>query len=219
MQRLLLGCGVLGSVLFTGTFLVEGATRPGYDPWRQPISALSLGAHGWVQSVNFIVFGLLLGCFAVGLRAALAPGVGSRWAPRLQAVAALGLIIDGVFAQDPGLGYPPGTPTPTTPTVHGLLHLLGATLAFTALPARCFVLARRFAKESHAEPRWRGWATYSVATGVLFLVLLAAFGMAGGAQAGPAGLFEKLASIVMSVYGISLAARLLAGGGRVSPTG
>jgi Protein of unknown function (DUF998) len=66
LHRLLLGCGVLGSLLFTGTFLAEGATRAGYDPWRQPISALSLGPGGWLQSVNFVVFGLLMACFALG---------------------------------------------------------------------------------------------------------------------------------------------------------
>ena len=211
VARGLLWSGIVGSVLFTAAFLVEGATREGYDVWRQPISALSLGAGGWVQGVNFVVFGLLLGCYAGGLRMALAPGLGWKWAPRLQAVAALGLVIDGVFAQDPALGYPPGAPTAATPSLHALLHLLGATLVFTALPLRCFVLARRFAEASCTEPRWRGWASYSVVTGVLFWALLAGFAVASGAKAGPAGLFEKLASVVMSVYGISLASHLLAG--------
>jgi hypothetical protein len=211
VARALLWSGIVGSVLFTAAFLVEGATREGYDVWRQPISALSLGAGGWVQGVNFVVFGLLLGCYAGGLHMVLAPGLGWKWAPRLQAVAALGLIVDGVFAQDPALGYPPGAPTPATPSPHAVLHLLGATLVFTALPLRCFVLARRFAEASRTDPRWRGWASYSVVTGVLFWALLAGFAVASGAHAGPAGLFEKLASVVMSVYGISLASHLLAG--------
>jgi hypothetical membrane protein len=215
-RQLLLWCGIVGSVLFTATFLVEGATRPGYDPWRQPISALSLGEGGWVQAVNFVVFGLLLACFARGLGLALAPGAGSKWAPRLQVIAALGLIIDGLFAQDPALGYSPGVATPAVASGHAPLHQLGATLVFTALPLRCFVLARRFALESRVDRRWRGWAAYSVATGVVFWALLAAFAVASGTPAGPAGLFEKLASIVMSVYGISLASMLLAAGGRLS---
>ncbi len=46
IDRALLLCGVVGSVGFTATWLVEGATRPGYDAWRQPISALSLGPGG-----------------------------------------------------------------------------------------------------------------------------------------------------------------------------
>lgn len=213
LHRVLLGSGMLGSLLFTATFLIAGASRAGYDPWRQPISALSLGAGGWVQSANFIVFGLLMGCFAIGLRGALAPGAGARWAPLLQGMVAAGLIIDGIFAQDPGKGYPPGIAAVSTSSMHGGLHLVGLGLAATALPARCFVLARRFA----SEPRWRGWATYSIITGVLFVVLLAVFGMANGTSGAPAGLFEKLATIEASIYTIALCARLLATGARVSP--
>lgn len=67
-QRLLLGCGLAGPVLFIGTFLIEGATRPGYDAWRQAVSALGLGPGGGVQRADFIVFGLLIGL----LRAACA---------------------------------------------------------------------------------------------------------------------------------------------------
>lgn len=212
LHRVLLGCGVLGSLLFTGAFLAEGATRAGYDPWRQPISALSLGPGGWLQSVNFIVFGVLMGCFALGLRGALAPGAGARWAPLLQAMIAAGLIIDGIFAQDPGMGYPPGTAAVTTTSTHELLHMIGLGLAATALPARCLVLARRFAR----EPRWRGWATYSIITGMLFIALLAAFGMANGSPSAPAGLFEKLATIEASIYTIALCTRLLATTAHVS---
>jgi hypothetical protein len=213
LHRLLLGCGVLGSLLFTGTFLAAGATRAGYDPWRQPISALSLGPGGWLQSVSFVVFGVLMGCFALGLRGALAPGAGARWAPLLQAGVAAGLIIDGIFAQDPGMGFPPGTAAVTAASTHDLLHNIGLALAATALAARCFVLARRFAR----EPRWRGWATYSIITGILFIALLAAFGMTTGTPSAPAGLFEKLATIQASIYTIALCTRLLATTGQVSP--
>lgn len=213
LHRLLLACGVLGSLLFPATFLIAGAIRAGYDPLRQPISALSLGPGGWVQSANFIAFGLLMACFAVGLRGSLAPGPGARWAPLLQGAVAAGLIIDGIFAQDPGNGYPPSISAVSTPSMHGLLHNVGLGLAVTALPARCFVLARRFV----AEPRWRGWAAYSVITGVLFLVLLAVLGMANSTPSAPAGLFEKLATIQASIYTIALCTRLLATTARVSP--
>src|SRR5215472_11270162 len=55
----LVSCGGVGAFLFTATYLFEGITRPGYSAWQQPISALSLGPGGWVQQVNFVVFGLL----------------------------------------------------------------------------------------------------------------------------------------------------------------
>jgi hypothetical protein len=213
-QRLLLGCGLIGPVLFTVTYLIEGITRPGYDGWRQPISALSLGPGGWVQQANFVVFGLLVGCFAIALRAALVPGVGATRAPILQGVTALGLIVAGLFSQDPALGYPPGTLAPATPTPHAVLHLAGTIISLTARVGWCFVMARRFAQ----EPHWRGWATYAIATGILEIVFLSAFGQAMGNN-GPAGLFERLAIIVTSLLTVALAARLSAGTGRVSPNG
>ena len=42
----LVSCGGAGAFLFTATYLLEGATRPGYSSWQQPISALSLGPGG-----------------------------------------------------------------------------------------------------------------------------------------------------------------------------
>jgi hypothetical protein len=49
------------------TLLVEGATRPGYDAWTMAGSALSLSDQGWMQITNFIISGLFIVGFAVGL--------------------------------------------------------------------------------------------------------------------------------------------------------
>lgn len=211
IHRLLLLCGPVGSALFTATYLIAGATRPGYDPWRQPISALSLGPGGWVQVANFILFGLFIACFAVGLRVSLTPGIGATWGPLLQIVVAISLIVAGLFTQDPGHGYPLGAPLTTPPTLHGIIHLIATFASLTARVIWCFVMARRFAREAH----WRGWATYSIVTGVLMLLFLNAFGQAMSNN-GPAGLFERLTIIVTSLLTVLLATRLLVGTGRVS---
>lgn len=90
-------CGGVGAVLFTATYLLEGITRQGYDAWQQPISALSLGPGGWVQQVNFVVFGILLILSAVGWYRFLTPGKGAIWFPLLQSLSGLGLIGAGLF--------------------------------------------------------------------------------------------------------------------------
>jgi len=56
----LLGCGVIGPLLFIVVLLIEGATRPGYSAWRNYGSDLELSNQGWEQIANFIVCGLLL---------------------------------------------------------------------------------------------------------------------------------------------------------------
>jgi hypothetical protein len=199
---LLVSASVVGSLLFTVVYLLEGVTRPGYVAYQQAISALSLGPGGWLQRANFIAFGLLILCSAVGWRRLLAPGVARVWFPIAQTATGIGLIVDGVFSQDPAPGYPVGA-TLTAPTVGGTIHTLFAVVSITSLAVGCFILARRFA----GEPRWRGWALYSVITGLLTIVFIALFGMSG-AHGGIAGVYERLAAGVHSVWSLLVIARL-----------
>src|SRR5215469_10565269 len=199
---LLLAAGTVGGLVFTGAYLAEGATRAGYQTLAQPISALSLGPGGWVQQLNFIIFGVLVCLSAAGWRAALAPGRGAVAFPVLRVIAGAGLVMDGLFAQDPSGGYPPGART-GVPTVHGQVHTLFAMITITALASGCFVLASRFA----AEPGWRRWAVFAVAAGVATIVFIAAFG-AAGAHGGMAGLWERAAGAATSVLTVAVLARL-----------
>jgi hypothetical protein len=50
-QRLLLGGGSAILIASVVTFVVEGAIRSGYSPWRHAVSQLSLGPFGWVRAV------------------------------------------------------------------------------------------------------------------------------------------------------------------------
>ena len=72
-----LACGVIGGPLFVAPFLVEGVTRADYDPLRHPVSSLAIGDSGWPQTANFVITGLLVLAFAVGLRRAFRSPEGS----------------------------------------------------------------------------------------------------------------------------------------------
>ena len=78
MARLLL-LGTAAGPLFITVWLIQALTRDGFDPTRHPMSLLSLGAGGWVQIANFVVVGLLLIGFALGVRRALHPGRADIW--------------------------------------------------------------------------------------------------------------------------------------------
>ena len=93
--RLLLAGGVVGPILFILVLLLEGAIRPGYNAWHMVGSLLELSAWGWMQRANFIVCGVLLLCFALGLRGIFRSGIGSLWGPLLLAIFGLGLIVAG----------------------------------------------------------------------------------------------------------------------------
>jgi hypothetical protein len=208
----LLAGGVIGPPLFIIVFLIEGATRPGYSPWRNYVSSLSLSSEGWMQVANFIICGVCCLGFALGLRRSLGHGRGATWGPLLLAVFSLGLLVAGVFATDPNLGYPPGSSVHNGPqTLHGTVHGLAGLVVFTSLPAACFVLARRFA----GDPTWRGWALYSVVTGVLMLAFFvastatSALDESGALPNAPTGLLQRAAIVIGFGWVTLLAARLL----------
>ena len=102
---MLLGCGAIGPPLFIAVFLIEGGISairpPGYNPLRHPVSTFAIGDFGWLQTANFLVTGLLLLGFAMGVRLVLRRHHGGIWAPVLIGLIAVGLIGAGVFTADP----------------------------------------------------------------------------------------------------------------------
>jgi hypothetical protein len=199
----LVACGTFGGLLFTAIYLLEGATRPGYDPMAQPISTLSLGPGGWLQQANFVLFGTLLVLSAVGWRRLLRGTPAAIAYPSTRAIAGIGLIVDGLASQDAAHGYPPGTTT--TASFHGAAHNAAAFVVILALAAGCFILARRFS----IDPVWKTWAPIAAAAGLLTLGFITAFGASGG-TGGAAGVFERLAGGANSVLGAAVLLRLLA---------
>lgn len=201
----LLAVGVAGSALFNAVYVVDGLLRPGYASLRYPMSALSLGPAGWVQVANFIVFGVVGCASASAWRATLAPGRGSTWNPRLRVLSGLALICAGIFTQDPGAGFPLGVAAPAHPSTHALIHNMVSYISLVTTVIELLILAGRF----RGEPRWRAWAPVGIASAVLMMAFLAAFG-ALVAGDGPAGLFEKLASFTPTVFGVAVVIRLFA---------
>lgn len=160
-NQVLLACGMAAGPLFTVAYLLQGASRVGYRPFRHPVSSLAFGRAGWVQTVNFLLAGLLSLVFAVGLWR-VGP---SRWGALLIGAWAVGLLGAGAFRTDPVSGYPPGTPDQLQRhTRAGALHDLLSLIGFLALAMACFVFAL-------SNSLW--WTIYSIVSGVLFATTMA----------------------------------------------
>jgi uncharacterized protein DUF998 len=140
-----------------------------------------------------VLAGLLNLAFAAGLRRAQLPG------PVLIAGYGFGLIVAGVFARDPGDGYPPGVAPPPNPSWHHIVHGLGALVVFGSLIAACGVFTRWFAMRAEL-----GWATYCGATSALLLALLVATNVTGGES-----LLLRVAALAGWSWASILAYRLL----------
>ncbi len=91
VRRAALG-GIIGPIMFgfivvvltilQYDFMVGLGWRPFADsdvPWP---SGLALGPYGWLQVANFVLFGLLLIVFAIGLHRGVAAGRGRQSVPR-----------------------------------------------------------------------------------------------------------------------------------------
>ena len=183
-------CGTAGAWLFVLVFLADGATRPGYDQVRQPVSALALGPRGRVQTANFLVCGLLIiaGAFALA-PLLLTAAVG---------VFGLALVASGLFPMDPMRGYPPGTPEGDLPepSRSHVLHDRAGAVVFMSLPVAALVAAL-----TSDDPLW-GW--YSAVTCAATAVGAGAFGHAWEKDSPRAGLLQR-ATIVAGWAWLGLA--------------
>ncbi|WP_188316926.1 DUF998 domain-containing protein [Solihabitans fulvus] len=208
--RTLVRAGAAGQVLFAVVFLVEDATRRGFQPWRQWVSHLSLGPWGWVNIAALAVAGAGAVLAAVGV-ARLLPAGRARWLPR--AIGAYGgaLVLAAVCPIDPGLGWPTGQPPAHTLT-GGLHQLAGATI-FGGLTVAAWA-GRRLAASGQAGARWARWSAVTgvtVPASFLLCGILAGLDYSGAWPDAPSGLFERLALLAGTAWLTAFLAHLAAG--------
>jgi hypothetical protein len=170
------GAGMIGAVLFVSVFTVYGWLYPGYSSTRMFVSELSLGPHGWVQILNFVLTGTLVLAFGRGLAAHFSTGAASRAGPVLVQIIGVSLIASGPFITDPSAVFEQSS-------VHGVVHGIFGALVFTFAPLTCFVFYRRFRR----DPLWRPLTGWTLATGV---VLTSGIGVLRISQQPGSGLFE-----------------------------
>lgn len=178
----LLTAGVVAGLSITTVSLILASTRSGFDLTRHANSMLVLGDWGWVQTVNFLVSGLLLGAFGVGIWRVTAGVLSGRVAAVcVMLYGLLAGVVAGFNPTDPGFGFPPGAPQgypgmaelSTSAKVHGVAGGLG----FLAATCGCFVLAGYFAQVGD-----RVWSAVSAVVGIAVLSVGAYMGLHAGGQ-------------------------------------
>jgi hypothetical membrane protein len=181
--------GILGPFLFTAVFLVlEVALGSRYSRVAEVVSALEATPYGWVQRLNFVVFGILTLAFAVGLHRAVRPSRLGVAGPALLGVSGVGLLLAAVFPlrEDAnGLTYDPGG------------HVVAGVMFFATSAIGLVMLSRRLAH----DPGWCGLSRYVLTAGIAGVagfVLIGALVMPDGAALNPyAGLFQRALILVV----------------------
>jgi Protein of unknown function (DUF998) len=168
--------GMMGPALFGTVLLALSALqydfmlgigwRPVADPAGAWPSGLALGPYGPAQVANFVASGLLLAFFALGLHLEATNERGSPFGSALLFVAGTAMALMG-FETDPIRRIGPRS-------LHGLIHDAAYVIFVLAFLGALFSLWRRF----EADPRWQGHARYTLATGILAVLLLLLPGVA-----------------------------------------
>jgi hypothetical protein len=162
LQKLAALGGILGPILFAGVITMltivqyDFMRSLGWDPIYAPTfdwpSGLALGPYGIWMTLTFLLSGLLMATFAIGLRKILDVGT----APHIGTLSLLlsGCALAGLaFTTDPTLRSTPAT-------WHGRLHDLSFVLLGLFMLVSMLGLGRAFQNDS----RWRGFGLYTFIT-------------------------------------------------------
>ncbi len=195
--------GVLAPPLFLAAVYYMSLSRPGYSHVYNVISELGEAGSPTAStaSITFIVTGLMIVFFGVGLHSMLSRGGHRAWTGA--AVALYGLLDfvgSGVFPCDPG-----GASVTTTAAIHANLTVLGE-LACLAAP---FL----FLRDTEGLEDWGGHRRVSLAAGAVFLVLAGFLqytlnGHVPGEHDTPVGLAQRLLVAAYLTWISATAARM-----------
>jgi hypothetical membrane protein len=192
--------GIAGPTIFAVVALMHSLLREDHSLWEHPISALAAGPSGWIQNVNFLLFGSLMIAYAIGLHLGVRS---SRWGlvgVGFLVLSGIGLMWGGLF---------PATDATGSFDENRLLHIPGFIMTFLGGGIGLIVMSRRMAR----DPRWKSLSTYALLSGIAMLVLI----VVGGALVRPPGsplhawfgLFQWVLLAVWLPCAVVLALRLL----------
>ena len=200
--RIMAAAGVVGPILFTVAFVMQGLFRSGeYSAVAETVSALEAGPNGWVQQINFVVFGVLMIAFAIALHLGMRPTRGGEIGPAIIVLTGVGLVLAGAafpLREDAaGLTYDPGG------------HAINGMMTFLSAGIGLIMVSRRMTR----DPRWRSLAAYALASGITVLALFVAMRVLVMPPDAPlhawGGLAQRLVLAVWFPCTIVLAFRLL----------
>ena len=198
LRRLGILCGVLSPLLWLSLIGVAGAMRPEFSHITHYISELGERGSSTEAMMRYAAFeftGFLYLCFAFALRATFRGGWRSTLAAGLIGLEGLGRMGAGAFLCDPGCGGLSSSQD---------LHRLFATVGFLSgiLAAVAWGIIFRL----QGWPQGLIW--YSVGTGILALIFLLLMSWGQNPVHTP-GLFELLATGILSLWLLVFAARLM----------
>jgi len=182
MQGLFALAGVAGPIILVAADNVAARSAlsgSNYDLIRDSISILARMPMGWIQTLGFLVIGLLVEGFAVGLLLSIRRAIGFKFSIILLSYFGFGLLLIGAFHTDI-----PSEPT----TIDGTIHLFAADTIFLALPLASLFMAPSL----KIDPDWRPLFPCSVIMASVSLVWILVYKVWLPEELSWFGLYERI---------------------------
>jgi hypothetical membrane protein len=150
-------CGIIAPIFFWVMVIIESILRPGYSQYYNYVSDLGVGPLAIIQNINFIIFGILTIGLAIGLRNGLPIQQGRALKIGVWCVIlfAIGVLLAGVFPES---------------YLSAIPHNYISATAFVAIIAAQLLIWQGLKNEDSTI--WGMYATYSLISGLLSLILV-----------------------------------------------
>ncbi len=156
MNRFFGLCGMASVLLFVLSALFFGVLTPGYSHFANAISELGMEKSIYSTAFNFLGFmlvGILVVLFAIGLYMKLHPAPGSIIVPLLVGISGIGFAGLGLFPAENDF----------QPSIKTSLHFLVVSMNFLPFLVAAFFYALRMNK----TPYWKRWSLFSAIVGMI----------------------------------------------------
>ena len=194
VHSLVATAGILGPLFLAAGDLTAALSDHSYSLVKNSISSLALTNIGWLQTIGFMVLGLMVEVFTTGLMFSVKrvrwfhAGIG------ILVVCGFAILLIGAFHTDP---------VGAVRTIDGRIHGIAATGAFSIFPLAVLCIMPSFRRDDN----WKDMYRYSSITfylALFFLILTRVF----QEKSGWFGLSERLLVANMIIWVEVIAIRL-----------
>ena len=187
--------GILGPLILVTMDWIAAFSDPKYSLVRQSISSLALTSKGWLQTIGFMLMGLMIESFTAGLYLNIKRRRGFGFGIALLAFFGFDMLVMGTF-HTKAVGAPA--------TFSSLVHTVAADSVFGLFPIALALILSSIKNDR----RWHRMFRYTVITGVIALV------MAASQPFLPDdfrffGLYERIMVVNAIIWLVTFATRLL----------
>ncbi len=192
--------GIIAPLLMLSLWTIASLMRPGYDQLTQYGSELGTGDNSIIMNANFLITGLLIMSFSLGLLTNIRTAFWSRAGSIFVGLFGIGEIATAAFPCDPGC------PLTNPQSLYQQVHNGIAAVAFTAIAVAPLLVSVRLKRDKS----WRSYQAYSLGTGLAALGLFIAFSIAALYTLLYVGLLQRLFLAIPFLWIELMAIHLLA---------